>query len=29
MRLRPGCTKQDILDHYSEAYKVEAELMGW
>lgn len=29
LKLRPGRSKQDILDHYSETYKVEAELMGW
>ncbi|KAK3371338.1 cytochrome P450 [Lasiosphaeria ovina] len=29
LKLRPGRSKQDILDHYSEAYKVEAEVMGW
>lgn len=29
LRLRPGRSKQDIMDHYAETYKVEAELMGW
>lgn len=29
LRLRPGRSKQNILDHYSETYKVEAEIMGW
>lgn len=29
LKLRPGRSKQDIQDHYSEMYKVEAEVMGW
>ncbi|EAQ87444.1 hypothetical protein CHGG_04063 [Chaetomium globosum CBS 148.51] len=29
LRLREGRSRQDILDHYAEAYQVEAEVMGW
>lgn len=28
-RLRPERSEQDVLDHYSQTYKVEAEFLGW
>nr|UBX54526.1 cytochrome P450 [Aspergillus sp.] len=28
-KLRDGITKEDIMDHYSQAYEAEAEVMGW
>lgn len=29
LKLRNGRAKQDIMDHYSQTYAAEAELMGW
>ena len=29
LKLRDGRSKEDIMDHYSQAYEAEAEVMGW
>nr|A0A6F8RP03.1 RecName: Full=Cytochrome P450 monooxygenase grgG; AltName: Full=Gregatin A biosynthesis cluster protein G [Penicillium sp.]BCA42574.1 cytochrome P450 monooxygenase GrgG [Penicillium sp.] len=29
LKLRDGRTKQDLMDHYSQTYAAEAEVMGW
>jgi hypothetical protein len=29
LKLRDGRTKEDIMEHYSQAYNAEAEVMGW
>lgn len=29
LKLRDGRSKEDIMNHYSETYEIEAEMMGW